>query len=158
MERDTRKPYGVLDICSIQSWVMVTQAYMCVKKLSIRLRLTLGVQLFICLTLLQKVTIFRIKCKVKSYYFSSKVHFSLNPKLHSKKKQCSHGICRDFKRHEGIFGMMKIFYILIIEQLYRCIGKEMETYSTILAWEIAQKRSLAGYSPWDCKNWTQPGN
>ena len=80
--------------------------------------------------------------KVKSYCFPSKVHFSLNPNLHSKKKQCSYGIWRDFKRHEGIFEMMKIFYILIIEQLYRGTGKEMETYSTIIAWKIPWTEEL----------------
>ena len=28
---------------------------------------------------------------------------------------------------------------------------EIETYSSILAWEIQGQRSLAGYNPWGCK-------
>ena len=27
----------------------------------------------------------------------------------------------------------------------------MATHSSILAWEIPEQRSLAGYSPWGCK-------
>ena len=31
------------------------------------------------------------------------------------------------------------------------LEKGMATYSSILAWRFHGQRSLAGYSPWDCK-------
>ena len=31
------------------------------------------------------------------------------------------------------------------------LEKEMATHSSVLAWEIHGQRSLAGYSPWGCK-------
>ena len=31
------------------------------------------------------------------------------------------------------------------------LEKEMATHSSILAWKILWKKSLAGYSPWGCK-------
>ena len=31
------------------------------------------------------------------------------------------------------------------------LEKEMTTHSSILTWRIHGQRSLAGYSPWDCK-------
>ena len=31
------------------------------------------------------------------------------------------------------------------------LEKEMATHSSILAWKIQGHRSLAGYSPWGCK-------
>ena len=31
------------------------------------------------------------------------------------------------------------------------LKKGMATHSSILAWRIPRQRSLAGYSPWDCK-------
>ena len=31
------------------------------------------------------------------------------------------------------------------------LGKEMAIYCSILAWKFHGQRSLAGYSPWDCK-------
>ena len=31
------------------------------------------------------------------------------------------------------------------------LEKEMATHSSILAWRIHGQRSLAGYSPWGCK-------
>ena len=31
------------------------------------------------------------------------------------------------------------------------LEKGMATHSSILAWRIPQQRSLAGYSPWGCK-------
>ena len=31
------------------------------------------------------------------------------------------------------------------------LEKEMASHSSILAWEISFQRSLAGYSPWGCK-------
>ena len=31
------------------------------------------------------------------------------------------------------------------------LKKGMETHSSILAWRIPWKRSLAGYNPWGCK-------
>ena len=33
------------------------------------------------------------------------------------------------------------------------LEKEMATHSSILAWKIHGQRSLAGYSPWGCKEW-----
>ena len=32
------------------------------------------------------------------------------------------------------------------------LEEEMETHSSILSWEIYGQRSLAGYSPWACKD------
>ena len=31
------------------------------------------------------------------------------------------------------------------------LEKEMTTHSSILVWEVPRQRSLAGYSPWVCK-------
>ena len=33
------------------------------------------------------------------------------------------------------------------------LEKEMATHSSILAWRIPWKRGLAGYHPWNCKEW-----
>ena len=38
------------------------------------------------------------------------------------------------------------------------LEEEMVTHSSILAWEIHGQRSLAGYSPWGHKSWTQLSN
>ena len=34
------------------------------------------------------------------------------------------------------------------------LKKEVTTHTSILPWRISWMRSLAGYSPWDSKNWT----
>ena len=34
------------------------------------------------------------------------------------------------------------------------LEKEMATHSSILTWRITWTKSLAGYSPWDCKSRT----
>ena len=36
------------------------------------------------------------------------------------------------------------------------LEKKMATYSSILAWKIPQTKSLAGYSPWGCKESDTP--
>ena len=35
------------------------------------------------------------------------------------------------------------------------LEEEMATHSSILAWRIQGQGSLAGYSPWDPKEWTE---
>ena len=35
------------------------------------------------------------------------------------------------------------------------LEKEVATFSSILAWESHRQRSLAGYSPWNCKSQTR---
>ena len=43
------------------------------------------------------------------------------------------------------------------EMQFRSLGREdplekgMTTHSSILAWKSSRQRSLAGYSPWSCK-------
>ena len=39
-----------------------------------------------------------------------------------------------------------------------CLEKETEANFIILAWRIHRQRSLAGYSPWGCKNQTRLGD
>ena len=38
------------------------------------------------------------------------------------------------------------------------LEKEMASLSSVLAWRIPRKRSLAGYSPWVAKSWTRLSN
>ena len=35
--------------------------------------------------------------------------------------------------------------------IYVYLEKEMATHSSVLAWEIPWKRSVVGFSPWDCE-------